>query len=369
MRFSLFALIRLIGLVSIVMVLAAIGVSRSLPKHSDFRSPVSPRYLPVDGWVLNNNNRNSYALDTETGQMSRLPIADGEVLDYAVCSPWPDEKGAVEIVGRVTRRSGVDLMKSLESVGLARFSLVEGATRGEVEVEPVIAGRPCWLWGSATKVIFPGGDAQLFLQDLAEAPESSASQALVWTCKPPGLGRVTMSDPVCPMIEAMKGCLVVSMAIERVEDGRRAMGAHQLWWLKLDPEGSAIEAAGRLWREGNDEESNSHVGEWLPELVSLPDGRVVLAYLHHVEGSPRWSLRMSLVNVDPTDGTPSVSRSNVCQVADDCVRAPLGFSTDRQWIYRVSREPGVDGQVVRKRVQEALAASAMPFVEERIARN
>lgn len=99
MRFSLFALLRLVVLLSVGAVLLAVSVARLVPSSGKPRTVAVPVYDVLNRVAFTPTESDASYLDHETGKVHefKLPIEDR--LDYAVCSPWTDERGEFEVVG------------------------------------------------------------------------------------------------------------------------------------------------------------------------------------------------------------------------------------------------------------------------------
>src|SRR5437868_13814808 len=122
MRISLSALVRLIALLGVGSTVLAVGVSRAVPKGpAPVRGvEVSPRYYGVNGVVFTPHQEGNFLLDTETGELREFTLPKRLGFDYVTCSPWRDERGDYELVGRVTERSGTDEGKLCDGWGMAR---------------------------------------------------------------------------------------------------------------------------------------------------------------------------------------------------------------------------------------------------------
>ncbi len=168
----------------------------------------------VNGSLFTAPVSDSYLLDTETGQMNPLPLEAGLSIEYASCSPWRDDQGRFEIVGRSVLRTGNGPRGLLERTGLARISMPEGAVEDHPADAPIIAGRPCWLPGQPSRIVYSSGDGRLYIQDLGEDTASQGAlspQPIDWECPPPCRGAMMIGDPVAPIIPALGGRIFVSL--------------------------------------------------------------------------------------------------------------------------------------------------------------
>ncbi len=137
----------------------------------------------------------------------------------------------------------------------------------------------------------------------------------------------------------------------------RLMRQH-LWWLHLDPTGTAIDAAGTLAIPdsvvpGEPEDQR------LPSLAAAPDGSLVLAYAARPLGLAEWQFRLARVAIDPASGDPGVVPATVRTLArGDAATRPL-FSPDGRWVYLVLAGAGA-ARVVRYGVAEGLGGRPDP---------
>lgn len=335
MRFSLSSLVRLLGLFGLVFTLAAIGLGRTVPKGSGHRSESPPRYVGVNGAMFEPPISESYLLDTQSGSLSRISPVDGILIEFAGCSPWRDDRGGFEIVGRATEIQGVDTGKSPVGSGLARLTQAGPPTIDLTATYPAITGRPCWTPGSTSRVIYPAGDGALYTRefaDLAGADESTEPRQVVWACPAPGGGGTRIEDPVAPVFAGLGGRLLVAFSSVPKGGSQGKFGNSEIWWLKLDPDGHAIVSAGRMVAPGSPAERAR-----VPNVCLAAYGQVVLTYLSNVDGEPGWHLKIARVDLDPRAGDPVVAPASVRELGEDFSMNLPSFSADGRWVYAVPR--------------------------------
>src|SRR5262249_12077497 len=122
-------------------------------------------------------------LDRETGKVLRLEMPAGEIVGYAVCSPWSDERGPFQAVGRGGNRPGKASASVPSDFGLARLSLPEGKVLERIPLDVTPISEPCWIPGPSPRILFPAGDGFIYWYDLPEpvsSPRPTHPQRVEW---------------------------------------------------------------------------------------------------------------------------------------------------------------------------------------------
>jgi hypothetical protein len=363
MRFSLTSLVRLVAFAALGLSAVAVGLSRAVPRVSVFRDLAPPRYYGANGSIFTPPDPRNFLIDTATGRVEAAEFGPGESLEYVACSPWT-VSGDYELAGRLSVWEKTGPRTLCGNPSLARYAMPGREPRGQVETVPMIAGRPCWLPGHPSQMLLALGDGLLHRINLGgEAgdplarPEPGATGGTVpleWACPFPGEGRPILSDPISPPIRALDGRVFVALCPRVSGRQRRSFAPAQLWWLRLDPSGASIVAAGRVTVPTTQDIWTS-AEERLPNLAVAPDGRVVIAYLGRVRGESGWRLKVAPLRLDPKSGDPTVAPEDVREVAVDCAVTVPPFSPDGLWVYSIERVFSDDGpKVERVAVLEAL---------------
>src|SRR5262249_41030833 len=115
-------LARALGLGGMVLVVAAIGLGRSAPSTLPPYHSAAVRFQSVNLRCTPEREAQPCFLDRQTGQVLRLEMPAGEILDYAACSPWCDERGQFQAVGRWMTRAGKQYSYLPQDFGLVRLS-------------------------------------------------------------------------------------------------------------------------------------------------------------------------------------------------------------------------------------------------------
>jgi hypothetical protein len=175
-------------------------------------------------------------------------------------------------------------------------------------------------------------------------------------------GALLISDLTWADDPRLGGRIIAAITAARSPGVSTTDGGLHLWWLRLDRDATAIEAAGRLTtpapaRTGEGLEENR-----FPALATAPDGTLVLAYLNRPSIDFLWQLRLAPVAIDPASGEPRVDPTTCRVVARQCATSAPVFSPDRHWLYVVLDGGDAPPQVVRYEVAAALAGSSSPTV-------
>src|SRR4051794_31589293 len=128
--------------------------------HPRFRA--TPRYRSYGGTYFRDLRHSPRLLDVETGEVVRLPVSDDETFDFAVCSPWRDDRGQYHLVGLWLGRFSADPNSLVRAFGLARFTFPEGRILDRVALDPMPLGTPCWHPDGSGRVLYVSGDGRLY---------------------------------------------------------------------------------------------------------------------------------------------------------------------------------------------------------------
>jgi hypothetical protein len=362
-RFSMTRLIRPTALLVMGLSLVAVVLSHVVPSSTKVRTRKAPRYYGVNATIFNPPLPRNLLLDTLTGELKEAQFGTGGTLEYVSCSPWTDEHGEFELVGRLTTRIGRDQDALCDRTGLIRFRPSDKAPREWAELAPLISGHPCWVPFRPARLIIPAGDGLLYTQDFvagrdpaAGADDPKGPQPIGWSCTAPGSWQPILSDPYWPDAPTLGGRMIVSL-VERRETGvKPTFATAKLWWLQLDQSGTSIIDAGRLTVPPPDSKDAADSGdeERQPNLAVAPDGRLVLAYLSSPRGKSTWRINVAPVRTEPGTGRPFVLLSESRETEGDVAMTRPAFSPDGQWVYGVTRSQTPKPGLMRFPVLESL---------------
>jgi hypothetical protein len=341
----------------------AILIGRGDRESAGARQPENPRLRPISGHVLGDQvpGLGLGLLDVDTGALTRQHLPQADVLEHASSSPWRDARGRVHVVGLWRGGRGHEKLP----MGLARYALPGGEAIDRVATDIVPSTPPCWFPDRSSRVLFTGRDGKLYrlafddaLRDLPGGSEGGKAvpHRVDWGCARPGNGPVLISDPEWPAEPRFAGTILVALTMYGNDTPDQERERTRLWWLALDPEGTAIVAAGRLIAPAPPDALEAAIAkERHPAVAVLPDGGLALAYLARSEPDMTVCLRVARVDVDPSSGQPHVDPAESVELVRDCLVSPPMFSTDgRSVSVLMAGGPQNSARAVRFSVVEAL---------------
>jgi hypothetical protein len=292
-------------------------------------------------------------VDRSTGRTERLPLPEDERWGCVSLSPWRDEQGDQEAVGRWNRPAPEE-GQAFCGLGLFRLSNPEKVHRVELDVVPT--GRPCWVPDRPGEFLFPAGDGRLHRcrltggDDLDEKTpknvgkeESSiranATRPVVWRCAEPGAGRPCMTDPVWPSEKELRRFVFVALSLRSGDDTKRRLESSRIWWLEMSEGGHKILSAGPLTAPAENPATSRSVVERMPNVTVGPSGHPTLAFLTRAQGDPSWQLCVAELSLDKLTGKPVIApgRESFRGVVDDLVPSPPTFSADGQAVFAFAK--------------------------------
>lgn len=345
---TLTATSRLLGVVLALVCLVAVAMGRLAPVPARFRIAVRPAYEIVSGPLIDPVPGNPRVLDLRTGELGRFRVPQGDAIDFASVSPWHDEDGESQVVGRWVPRSDVVHSTEPAVIGLARYSVPSGRVLDHVSLRVFPASDPCWFPGLTSRILYAGADGLLYRMDFRDAPgvhdDGAATHPATIDWHGPALGLPTVRDPVWPAGRCLDGRLIVSLAhLEHQADSH--LTPARLWWLRLDHDGSAVVEAGPLTDPGAGPRADRG-DERFPTVSVAPDGRILLAYLRQVPASNKWELRLSAVGRDPRTGHPVIRTADDQVLTRDHLGSRPSFSADGRAVFGIL--PGRPGRPGRQ---------------------
>jgi hypothetical protein len=362
MRLSLTGLIRLGVFLGLGACLFAIWLGRQDTGGVRFRMSTAPQYSVINGFTLNEWPSDPRFLDVTSGAVKPFTPPGGDRLDFASCSPWLDDQGEYQIVGRWSRR--MDGSESTEpECGLARYSLPSGRVLNKIALDSVPESHPCWLPGNSTHLIYAAGDGLLYQIEFEDDPDGESEgndprpRRIVWECPQPG-PNLMIRDPVLSLDPRMKNRLIVSMSY-RGKVGDNRLIPTRLWWLELSSDGSSVVSAGPLApaksASGVQDESRLGSEERCPNLAVTPDHELILVYLWQPVNGSRWQLRLAPVTFDKRSGNPVANTRESRILANDHLGELAPFSIDGRFVYAIVQ--GATGRPKLERLATASPAS------------
>jgi hypothetical protein len=365
MRLSPLPVVRPAVFVMAGLTAVAIALGRGAPETTAIRHIEPVRYHAINWYLFKQNDSTPRLLDAETGRIERVAFPDSGCLEYASVSPWRDDHGQAQFVGRWNEASG----RSHEQIGLnpdeglglglARYTFPGRKILDRIPLDVVSGSVPCWSPCLSPMVLFAGTDGQLYRYSFPDrrdgryesGDDGNRPRPVTWRCPRPGNGRIWIGDPTWPSDPMLGGKVVVSLRTGETDDPERAFSRSGLWWLRLNRDGTEIEEAGRLTYPGPDDEEH-----W-PALASTADGGLILAFLLRRDGRHGWRLRIAPVTIDRQTGAPRAGRPVVASQDEAYLPSPPIFSPDGRWVHIFSGNDHSSARVNRLSVTALLAAA------------
>ena len=333
MSFSFSSLIRLTAFLAIGATMFAVSLSRVERPTEATRTRQHPSQINVNEYYLGGTGRHPHWFDADSGRIVPMPVIEGDVLESSSRSPWVDETGQGQVIGRWSTRSDRGPTSTAADFGLARYTFPEGTLLNHVSSDVMPIAPPAWYPGTSARILFPGGDGRLYHFAFERTQPGSARpipdvdtrpRPIAWQCTGPGLGEPYISDVQWPDDARLGGYLVATLRWREADsEGNLSFARNHLWWLRLDPTGTAIVDRGRLIdddREVHDERN--------PTIAALPDGRLVASYLYQSEDDKSWQIRLGIVRNDPERKVPEIVASTIRTLDGQFQPAFAGFSAD-----------------------------------------
>jgi hypothetical protein len=295
-----------------------------------------------------------YLVDRESGRWELRPLPAGDQWGLLSVCPWRDEQGEAELLGPchslATEPDGTSFW------GLARLRLSDGAVIGRVKLDILPTSPPCWLPDLPGEILFAAGDGRLYRQGLPAGPGDSAGpdasgpdlpggqgpRPVVWNCPTPGDGPVFLADPSWPSDPRLEHLLFVTLSYRARPEDNYLTGAPQVWWLRMSPEGTAIEASGPLFTPESGPVPHPPRYTRHPQVAIDRDGTIWLVYLARAAGQRASDLMAIRLELDPVTGRPCPRPGHEPRLlAQGCGPVPPVFTADGTTVFGVSQESGV----------------------------
>jgi len=161
---NLMNLVRLCGLVAIAWTLLAMGagmygINESPSDDVNYFVAEPARHAAIAVSAPEQPGHVEYRLvDRSTGRTEPFPLPDNERWRCVSVSPWCDQDGNLEVVGRWNR------LDPAEGKPFAGWDFSANGTRksfNRIELDVFPTGSPCWVPDRPGDFLFPGADGRL----------------------------------------------------------------------------------------------------------------------------------------------------------------------------------------------------------------
>ena len=165
MTVSISSAIRLSAYLFLGSCFAAIGIGKMCGPSPILRSLENVRLAHIPSITISGPEEKPSLVDLKTGVLFPFALPQGEILEWASCSPWHDELDQRQIAGHWSSRSGEGESKLATEFGLARFNFPDGKPLNRIPSEITPMSAPCWYPGTTAKILFAAGDGTLYRFD------------------------------------------------------------------------------------------------------------------------------------------------------------------------------------------------------------
>ena len=213
-------------------------------------------------------------VNSETGEIKRLRLPEGEHLEDATCSPWQDENGISHVIGRWRKDEGKDGTVMMTDFGLACLTFPQGEEVARIECDVLPQGGTCWYPGTADRIMYASADGSLYhvsfktqlLPGTRPVGDEGVPIPLRWDATPPGIGPLMIRQPFWPRARGFEHTIVVSLRYLAPQPSDAGYTNAQLWWLRLNANGTAVVASGDSPRRRRRSTMNARRA-WRPRRV------------------------------------------------------------------------------------------------------
>ena len=355
MTFSLHSMIRMIVLMAVGSTILAVGVSRLIPPQQVHRQLLPVCNFNVNDYLLGVVDRQPRWINSETGEMKLIPVEVDGIFEAASCSPWVDDSGQRQVVGRWSSRQNHGTEAISTAFGLGRYSFPEGKLIDQISCETVPTSAPCWYPGTRARILFAAGDGDLHQFSFEDEDRSEISSepticvdsepsTLIWACPKPGLGNVFIGEINWPTDPSWEGKLIASMRILVADEtGMSKFSSSELWWMKLDLSGTRIIELGPLINHDVSTSRLNAFDERSPVVSKMPDGTIVLAYAQQSDQEKGWAVYLAKILKDERGNLIPANESKSYRFPVVCQPSSPNFSVDGRWLSILTRDEfGID---------------------------
>ncbi len=325
-RFTIVALFGMVGL--------AVIVGRAIPETPRYRLLDETRPTLIGHSVYRSVGPESFYINRGDNSIGQFRLPDTDTLQLASLSPWKDESGEWQAVGFWSRRTGTKDNWTMSTSALARISFPSGRLINRIETDVLPSSKPTWSPGTEARVIFAGSNGGLYSVSFDRDGENSLSNKdrdpvrLSWMVEGIHAENLVLSEPSWPTDIRMGGKLLVSMvSIGRFQG--KTLDSQGIWWLQLDPSGTAIVDAGRITPPTA--QSNEMI-EMSPVVESTPEGQLLLSYVTRSLGEAIFKLNVVPIEFDPESGNPVVAANEGRTICQELRPEGPTFSSDMRWV-------------------------------------
>lgn len=353
MSLSLSTMVRLFVLVAVVANAAAIGVSKIITRPTTQRIACSTSLTTINGYFLPTREGRGRLIDASTGTISTLPIPLDEKLDHASLSPWRDDRGQSQMVGRWA--SVGESPTTPEGRGLARYSFPDGALLDRIQTDILPVGPPCWFPGTTLRVIFPAGDGQLYVTSFGDESTQDGTtdqpRLLQWNVDSLEGQNFSVNELAWPREPEFHGKLIAMIALPDPINRTRFLRPRP-WWIELNASATAVvDAVPFVMDDGLFENCNLRC----PAVIATGPGELSLLLISRSENAKAWRAWAIPLNGEESDGSMcDLKTSEARLLVEGCVPSIPAISEDHRWLACLADRAQGPPQILRVPLQPTM---------------
>ena len=256
-------------LLSLSLTALAVAAARVAGPESQRRFPDQPTLAVAQPQAVGLKPGHLNLLDPDTGESVVVPLPPTMIMDSVAISPFVDDLGRAQAVGRYRVYDGTGADRLIGEVGLLRLSIPDGRILNREPMETLPFTPPSFEPGTRACVVYASGDGQIHRVDFDEAEETGrplVSQPLPWRVADPPKNQVHIMEIVRPQHPRLRRIGIATLCLELLDknqprpqaatnrdgglkdaaDSTRKLGPSKLWWVEFSETNDAIVAAGRI---------------------------------------------------------------------------------------------------------------------------
>lgn len=330
MRISIYSLIRLTALLSIVATTTGVAAHRLSPGSNqkwtlDHRQPWS-----VSHYFFNSFVQKNLMLDLATGREIRLQSEPGTKLDLVSVSPFSARSGEREIVCRQTTAKKPGQTHLPGTIDLVRISYPASKVIDRRTIDWLPNAPPAWdtRTDDGLRTIFATGAGQLIRVDWTDRrglATGHCGSPIHWQIEPPFGENTFLSEPAWATAPELANHLLVSIWGKHPASGQYHAG---LAAIELNHDRSAIVGCRMLNQRAFQKNTDSVIFRFPVSRTDTTTGRTRLAWQERVEGENGFSTFVA-------DLGNNAQLENVRLVASGCTSAQAAFDDQLNHLYFV----------------------------------
>lgn len=335
MRISIYSMLRLICLMTIVATITGVLTNRLIPDVKPVWTVDHKQPWAVGQHLINPFTGHGLILNTNTDQTIQLQTSRRENLDLLSVSPFQDEKGVRQMICRVQYSSGEGTEMEPGSIQVARYSYPTHRLLDQREIDWLPNSQPTWdlRTDNGLKCVFSTGAGQLVRLDWTGENgrrTSHRGQEIQWAVEPPFGAMTFIVEPSwMPGVENTNRMLVTIWG----NDPKTREPHLGIAWIELDERRDAIIDYGMI-SDSILTADNARLAMRYPTFHHDSNGALHLFWYERQAYERAWHLKTAPI-VSSTGRTQKFQMGRSRTLASGCQAVPFGFSDKLRYVYFV----------------------------------